>query len=640
MAPSASPCRQSPLRDRPGESTGTPADPPRRLVRRLLAMCWEFRRPCAEVLLYQVVALGLGLGSITVVGLGIDYLRAATTGAQASFSWPWFLGWMGPTDPFRVVALLGLGMAGMSTLRGWAAHGATLAMARLVHVRLVPHLQTQVYEKMQHLSFRFFDRNSSGTVINRVTGDIQAIRQFVEMVLIQSIILVMTLVIFTAYMLSIHLWLTVACLATLPILYGGCVLFSYLVRPEYLKGRVLFDRLILTLSETVRGIPLIKGFSMEPRVLERFQEANDAVRAQQKRIFWRVSVFSPSIDLLTQVNLAVLLLYGGWLFVHDEIALGTGLVVFAGLLQQFSAQVSSIAMIANSVQESLTGARRVFEVLDAPPGIESPPKALRPLRVRGAIEFQAVGFGFEPETPVLRDVSFKVEPGECIALVGATGSGKSALLSLIPRFYDPTCGRVTMDGHDLRRYDLRALRRSVGIVFQESFLFSDTVRGNIAFGRPDAALEQVHRAARIAAADKFIERLDQGYETVLGEYGVDLSGGQRQRLAIARAILLDPAVLILDDPTASIDPETEQEILDAINQAIAGRTTFIVAHRLSTLKRANRILVLDRGRLVQVGTHRELMAGEGPYREAALAQMLDPESRRLLAATPERGGQP
>jgi len=331
----------------------------------------------------------------------------------------------------------------------------------------------------------------------------------------------------------------------------------------------------------------------------------------------------------------VLLGYGGWLVAHDELPLGTGLIVFSGLLEQFSGQVNNVANIVNSVQQSLIGARRVFEILDAPVEVKDAPAAIRLPRSSGGVRFENVTFAYDGAEAVVRDIDLEVKPGQCVAILGATGAGKSVLMSLIPRFFDPTAGRVLIDGIDARLIHLDDLRRNIGLVFQESFLFSNTVAANIAFGHPDATREQIERAARIAAAHEFILQLPQGYDTVLGESGNSLSGGQRQRLAIARAVLLEPAILLLDDPTAAIDSETEHEIFEALDRAIAGRTTFIVAHRLSTLRRADFIIVLENGRIVQRGTHESLMAEPGNYRRVASLQLVDGRELQSLDYKPE-----
>jgi ATP-binding cassette subfamily B protein len=385
----------------------------------------------------------------------------------------------------------------------------------------------------------------------------------------------------------------------------------------------LTDQLVLLFSESVRGMQTVKGFAAEEHQKRRFEEANDRVSAQQGRIFWDLSVFTPGTQMLSQLSLVILFAYGGWLYVEGRIALGGGLVVFAGLLQQFTGQVANISTIANSVQQSLAAARRVFEVLDTPVEVQSRPGAIVSGRLTGRIEFERVSFGYTAEKLALAEVSFEAKPGQVIGIFGMTGAGKSSLLGLIPRFYDPQQGRVLADGRDLRELELDGYRRQIGIVYQESFLFSNTVAANIAFGHPQATMEQIERAARIASAHEFIMGLAQGYETVLGESGVDLSGGQRQRLALARALLLEPAILILDDPTASVDARTENEILSALGEAMAGRTTFVVSGRLSLLRRADMILVLEGGRLRQRGRHEELIRQPGPYHETALLQIMD-----------------
>jgi ATP-binding cassette subfamily B protein len=371
----------------------------------------------------------------------------------------------------------------------------------------------------------------------------------------------------------------------------------------------------------------VKGFAAEEHQVKKFEEANRNVSRQQQRIFRDLSVFTPATQFLSQLSLVILFGYGGWLYVQGLIPLGGGLVVFAGLLQQFNGQVANITTIANSVQQSFTAARRVFEVLDTPSEVQNTPNPVQPPRLRGALRFEGVSFGYFPDKPVLRDFSFEAAPGQIVGIFGMTGAGKTSLLGLIPRFYDPQQGRVLAEGVDLRDIDLDAYRRQIGIVYQESFLFSNTVAANISFGNPHASQSQIERAARIASAHDFICALPEGYQTVLGESGADLSGGQRQRLALARALLLEPPILILDDPTASVDSKTEQEIVAALRQAMSGRTTFVVSNRLSLLRRADTILVIDKGRLLDRGNHDELIKKPGTYRDTALLQFMNLEAR-------------
>ena len=612
--------------------------PSKSALLRLLAFCWRDKTRCIQVVLCQILLLALGLVGLGSAGLGIDYLHAYLDPSAKRVAWPFDLTPPDAWGPMTVLLVISAVVVASALLRGaltWL--GGTL-LARLVHRRVIADLQTAVFAKLQHLPFRFFDHHSRGEIINRATGDIASIRAFVDTVLIQALVTVLTVGVYLVYMVNIHVGLTVACLSLIPLSVWICLRYSRAVHPLYLQNRSLFDRMVLTLAESIEGVGVIQGFARETEVAGRFRADNTAVKEQQRRIFWRMSLFTPTIDFLTQLSLVILLVYGGWLVIQGRLPLGTGLVVFAGLLQQFANQVTTIAQIANGIQESLTGARRVFDILDAPPGLSLPAAPQTPPPA-GSVRFENVSFHHIEQGPVvLQDISFEVRPGECIAIVGETGSGKSALLNLVPRFYDPAAGRVIIDGVDARDWDLQALRRRVGIVFQENFLFSDTVAANIAFGRPDATREEIEAAARAACAHDFVTALPQGYETVLGESGVDLSGGQRQRLTIARALLSDPAILLLDDPTAAIDPETEHEILAAIERALAGRTTFVVAHRLSTLRRADRVVVLDHGRIVQIGTHAELLEREGPYRLAALHQMVDDESRRVLAETAVKGG--
>jgi ATP-binding cassette subfamily B protein len=541
----------------------------------------------------------------------------------------------------RVLALLAGLILALAVCRAVLNFVYAVSVNVLVQQKLVVDLRGEVYDKLQRLSFRFFDANTTGSIITRVTSDVQAVRMFVDQVLIQSLIMLISLTVYVIYMASLSPGLTAACLATTPLLWVMATVFSRRVEPAYAHNRTLVERMVQTLAESIQGIAVTKGFGREAEDQGRFDAANRAVLVQQNGIFWKVSLFSPAVGFLTRVNTMVLLGYGGWLVAHNRLPLGAGLVVFAGLLEQFSGQVNNVANIVNSVQQSLIGARRVFEILDAPIEVRNAPGAVRRARLEGAVRFENVDFGysslaassfaaFAPDSggspvPVLRGVNLDVKPGQCVAILGATGAGKSVLMGLIPRFHDVTSGRLLVDGVDVRQLDLDDLRRNIGLVFQESFLFSNTVAANIAFGHPGATRAQVEKAARIAAAHDFIVRLPKGYDTILGESGSSLSGGQRQRLAIARAVLLEPAILLLDDPTAAIDSETEHEIFEALDRAIAGRTTFIVAHRLSTLRRADFVVVMENGRIVQQGTHEELMRTPGPYLRVADLQLAPPK---------------
>ena len=591
------------------------------VIRRLLALSWRYRRECIKVFVYQLILVVMGLGGLGLTGLGIDYVRFQVQPGVNPPHWPLRLVPPATWTPMNVLMAIAAVMLALAMLRALLTYASSVAVAVLMERYIVVEMRASVYEKLQRLSFRFYDANETGSIINRVTGDSRAVANFVNNVLIQGVIMVLLLVTYISFMLVVHARLALACLATVPLLWVIAAAFSRAVQPGYARNRQLVDRMILHVAETAEGIQTIKGFAREREQFQIFEASNEAVRVQQQNIFWRVSLFVPGTGMLTLINITVLLAYGGHLVITGELALGTGMVVFAALLQQFSAQVLNITQIANTIQQSLVGARRVFEVLDAPVEIVNLPGATPLLRARGAIRFENVSFGYNgTENPELQDITFDASPGECIAILGPTGSGKTTLLSLIPRFYDPQRGRVLIDGIDVRHIDLDDLRRNVGLVFQESFLFSNTVAANIAFGHPNATREEIERAATIAAAHEFIITLPKGYDTLLGEGGKDLSGGQRQRLAIARALLLDPAILLLDDPTAAVDPETEKEILEAIENAMRGRTTFIVANRMSTLRRAHRILVLEDGRIVQVGTHDELMSRAGAYRRTAELQ--------------------
>jgi len=580
-------------------------------LKRLFQLAWNYWPDCLALVALQVSLLLLGLGALGATGLAIDYLRSQIQPGSPKPYWDF-----GP----RTLLILGGAIIGLAAIRAVLTMLNTIAVNRLGQARIVVELRARVYQRMQRMSFRFFDGNATGSLINRVTGDVQSVRLFIDGVVLQSLGVIAGSAVYLTTMMRIHAGLAIACLGFLPMVLILVVSFAKLLRRDYEKGRITVDQLVRTFEELARGMGVIKSFGIESWAEKRFMTDNAHVRYQKSRVFGKLMLLSPLVSLLNQLSMAILLGYGGWLAIKGEIAVGAGLLVFAGVLQQLAAQVNAVGSIADNLQQTLTGADRIYEVLDAPDGLANRADAIPLSRAEGAIEFQDVNFHFQPENRVLHGINLKISPGEKIAIVGPTGSGKSALVSLVARFYDPDGGIVRLDGHDLRDLRLDDVRRQAGVVFQESFLFRASVAANISFGNPGASPEAIERAARLASAHEFIERLPRGYETLLHENGSNLSGGQRQRLALARAILLDPAILILDDPTAAVDAGTEHEILSAMEGVMKGRTTLIIAHRFSTVRRADRIVIMDEGRIAAIGTHEELAQRPGYYRDAILAE--------------------
>ena len=593
------------------------------LVKRLLGIAWQFRMDCLLSLGLNIVVLLLSLIGLQLLGLVIDVIRHGLDPSRLPPQFP--LGWNPPVEwtALHTVVILSLSIMVQAVIRAFVTYCYNMATARLTQGAIVPDLRNRLYAKLQRLSFRFFEVNGSSSIFNRLTGDVQNTRLFVDGVLLQGLNMLVTLITYFIFMWHIYPPLTLACLSVVIPLAFVTHYFSGRLRPGYLRNRELSDELVAGFSESILGIQTIKSFGAEPDRIRAFEQGNDNVTAQQQRIFWDLSVYTPLTQVLSQCSLVILFAYGGWLHVQGKIALGGGLFVFAGLLQQFTAQVVNTSTIANSVQQSLTAARRVFEVLDTPLEVDTSPDAIEVPPLRGQVSFESVTFGYDPSLPVLFDISFSVQPGQVVGVFGMTGSGKTTLLSLIPRFFDTQKGRILMDGMDLKTFELDEFRRQVGIVYQESFLFSNTVSANIAFGSPHASHDQIMAAAKAASAHEFILELPKGYDTVLGESGVDLSGGQRQRLALARALLLQPPILILDDPTASVDAKTEHEIISALRKAMSGRTAFVASNRLSLLRRADVILVLENGRLTKTGPHDRIVHEPGVYRDAALLQIVD-----------------
>jgi ATP-binding cassette subfamily B protein len=605
-----------------------------RVITRLLHLSWQYRGWVLWVFVLQVALLALTLGGLSFTGLAIDIVRHALEQGAPLPRWP--LGWAPPASWTTLWQLeaLGLGVLLMALLRGGLTYVYELAAGRLIHVQIVPTLRRLLFARLQRLSFRFFDSNSTGGIINRVTRDVQLLRSFVDGVLIQGTILALALAVFLSYMLATHVRLTVVSLALTPLLFVATRVFSQWAQSAYAENRTLSDHMVRTMAEGIDGVLVTKVFGREADQLSRFEERNAAVRDQQQQIFRNVSRYTPAIDLLARMNVAVLLAYGATLVRLREVSLGE-LVVFAGLLQQFAARASAMAGVANTLQQALTGARRVFEVFDTVPEVRDRPNAKVLGPGTGEIIFDGVSFAYGDGKLALDAVDLRVSAGKCVGILGETGSGKTSLLSLIPRFYDPTAGRILLDGLDLREVTLGSLRRQIGIVFQETFLFRDTIAENIAFGAPEATAADVIAAAKKAGAHEFIDKLRDGYQTLLAEGAVNLSGGQRQRLAIARALLLEPRVLLLDDPTTAVDARTERAVLSAIDAAKAGRTTLVVSNRISSLSRADEVVVLRAGRIIERGAPSDLLRAGGEYARTAALQGLDETTLGWLGSLKE-----
>ncbi|MET0284915.1 MAG: ABC transporter ATP-binding protein [Polyangiales bacterium] len=589
-----------------------------RVLGRLLGIAWEHRARCALILIVQVLLFGLSVLGFGWTGVAMDVIRGALDAAAPAPRWPWGIAPPGGLSALQTVC----GIAGAIIVLALARTGLSVAsgflIGDLVHGELVPKIRARVYEKLQDLSFRFYDKNDSGALFNRVTSDVQHLRSFIDGVLIQSLVVLLALLVYGSYMLALHPGLTAACLASTPVLALITVRYSRGVLPAHAQMRDRFDHLVLGFSESVHGVQVVKGFAAERTFLGDLLQRNGDVRDSQRSIFNQLSRYIASVDLLVQLNVAVLLLYGGLLVARGTLTVGQ-LMVFAGMLAQLTMHVTTMATIVNTLQESLIGASRVFEVLDTAIEVESPAHPVD-VPLVGQIRFERVSFRYGDQDAV-HELDLELRAGERVALFGTAGAGKSTLLSLIPRYYDPQQGRVLIDGIDVRQLELAKLRQGTAFVFQESFLFSNTVAANIAFSAPDATEAQIERAARLACAHEFIEGLPEGYQTLLGELATNLSGGQRQRLALARALVRDPRILLLDDPTSALDAETSREVFRALDSACHGRTTVIATHRPQLLARADRVLVMERGRIVQQGTHDELLARDGLYRRVHLDEL-------------------
>ncbi|MFN8497712.1 MAG: ABC transporter ATP-binding protein [Anaerolineae bacterium] len=523
---------------------------------------------------------------------------------------------------FRFLVVAGLTIVAITALRGLFSYVQLYGSERLSQ-DIAFDMRNQLYDKIQRLSFSYHDRTQTGELISRGTSDIEQIMRFTGQGAMDLIGIVLLFVLSGVLMFSVDKRLAAIALLPMPILMFVSLRFGFRMRVLWRGAQEQTAVLSSLLQENLTGIRVVKAFAREAHEIGRFFERHQEYNRQRQEIVHTWANNFPLMTLIVASSTALILWFGGQQVIAGTISVGT-LVAFNAYLLMLAAPTQRLGFVVDRVGQALASGQRVFDILDAPNGIESAPDAQPIGEIQGYVEFRDVSFAYH-EAPVLAGVSFRAAPNTVVALMGLTGSGKSSVISLIPRFYDPTGGQVLIDDRDIRTMTLESLRRQIGIVLQDTFLFSATIRENIAYGRPDATDEEIIAAARAAEAYTFISRLPDGFDTEIGERGVTLSGGQRQRLAIARALLMDPRILILDDATSSVDPATEHEIQQALARLMEGRTTFIIAQRLLTLKHADQILVLDHGRVVEHGRHDDLLQSDGLYRHIYDLQLRDQE---------------
>ncbi len=576
------------------EPAGLGAGGTLRRVKALWAYNWPYRSRSAVALAMMLAATGTAIAGPLAVKAAID------NGIAAS-----------PPDFGQVEFWVGVFAA--LTVANWATSSAQTYLTSWVGTRILADLRIGLFAHLQRLDLGFFERNRAGVVISRLTNDIEALVSAVvdgPTTLVQN-----TLVLAgsAAVLFYVNWHLALATLTVFPGMAIGTAIFRFYSGRAYRETRRRLAEVTGQLQEDISGVRVVQAFRREGTNYERFVEINDHYRAANVTTINASAIYFPYVDLLSALAMAVVLGYGGTLVFHGELTPG-GLFVFIGLLSNFFDPVQQLSQFYQTFLSATAALDNIFTVLDTEPRLTDAPDAGELPQIRGDVAFEGVQFSYTAgSTEVLHGVSFAVPAGSTIALVGHTGAGKSTIVKLLARFYDPTGGRITVDGHDLRDVTVASLRRQLGIVPQEGFLFSGSVRDNIAFGRPGATADEIRAAAEAVGADEFIRALPDGYDTDVQERGARLSIGQRQLVAFARALLADPRILILDEATSSVDIPTEARIEEALDTLLRDRTSFVVAHRLSTIRRADVIVVLEHGEVIEAGTHAELIERQGRY---------------------------
>lgn len=476
---------------------------------------------------------------------------------------------------------------------------------------LVYDMREEAYRKLMKENFNFFNKNRTGDLMSRQTGDMDAVRHMVSHVIYFSFENILVFLMALVMIFSVNVKMALCMLIVLPFTLAVTLSQRRHIKPAFDRVRDCFSSLNAFAQETIAGNRVVKAFAKEDYELEKFDRENDGYRDAQLNAASIWMKYIPMFEILSQCLTIILMIMGGFMVIDGEMTIGN-MVTVNGYLWMLNSPLRQAGWIINDLQRFLTAIEKIYKVYTTEPDIKQPEHVVEKRKLKGSVTFDHVNYYTNDDT-VLKDISFHVEPGQTVGIIGATGSGKSSLINLICRFYDVNQGRVLVDDIDVRNLDLQTLRGNIGIAMQDVFLFSDTIEGNIAYGNPDCTFEQVQAAAKIANADEFIREMPEGYDTIIGERGVGLSGGQKQRISLARAILKDPSIIILDDTTSAIDMETESMIQNELKKISDERTVFIIAHRISSIIHADQILVLDNGRLVERGTHEQLLAKKGYY---------------------------
>ena len=565
-----------------------------RKLRGLLELLRPYRR--RVVVMFAVLLVG------TAAGLAPPYLagRAIDSGIKNH-----------DLSALDVIAILFVA----SALINWLATWAQTYLVEWIGQRALQDLRLQIFTHLQKLSIGFYSRNKAGVVISRLTNDVEALDQLVTDGVVTLFSAGLTLIGTAAILLALDVRLALITFLIFPVLFVGSLVFRIVSAEAYRLTREKIAFVTAYLQETLSGIRVVRAYSQERRHMSQFAELNEENRTANMKTVYLNAAYFPSVEFLSAVATAVLLLYGG-----HQVVTGAGVTIgvlasFVFYLQSFFDPIQQLSQLYTTYQAGMAALDKVFELLDEKPDIIERPGAVELPPVRGEIRFDDVWFSYGSgvDDYALRDIDIVVPPGQTVALVGETGAGKSTFAKLVSRFYDPTEGSILVDGYDLRDVTERSLRSQLGVVPQEGFLFSGTIRDNIAFGRTDATKDEVEAAARAVGAHEFIERLPEGYDTAVGERGGHLSAGQRQLVAFARAAITDPRILILDEATSNVDVQTEAKIEHGLRRLLAGRTAIVIAHRLSTIRSAGRILVMEHGRIAEQGTHEELLELGGEY---------------------------